>query len=330
MAAQSLRVATYNAELSARGPGLTLQSITKDTDPKHRAVAAVIAAIDADVLLITGIDYDLRGETLAALASHIAGAPYPYQLALRPNAGVATNLDLDGNGKFGEPRDAMAYGRFAGQAGMAILSRLPIKRDEIRDFTEFLWADLPENIRPAETPATQRLSTSGHYEVPIELPDGRSLRLLAYYATPPVFDGPEDRNGRRNHDETAFWLRLIEGKLDVPAPVPPFIVLGQSNLDPMDGEGRADAALALMHHPGLFDPEPRGTSFRKDIGQQGDPRLDTALYDKIGGLRVELVLPSADITVVSAGVLWPPQTDPFSKTLATASRHHPVWVEIRP
>lgn len=327
-AAETLRIATYNAELTARGPGLALQALQRGSDPSQIAAAAVLAALNADVVLLTGIDYDLRGQTLAAFAAKIGGAPYPYQLALRPNTGVATGLDLDGNGRLGEPRDAMAYGRFAGQAGMALLSRLPIDSENIRDFSGFLWRDLPDALVLPDTPAGQQLSTSGHYEIPLRLGDGHSLRLLAYYATPPVFDGPEDRNGRRNHDETAFWLRLMDGRLPQPPPEKPFVLLGQTNLDPVDGEGLRDAVQALLTHPGLQDPAPRSRSAMPDKSQHGDPALDTALYDKIGGLRVEVVLPSRDLTVQAAGILRASPDDPLAKTQAEASRHWPVWVDL--
>jgi hypothetical protein len=72
---------------------------------------------------------------------------------------------------------------------------------------------------------------------------------------------------------------------------------------------------------------PRGSSGRADPGHVGDPALDTALYD-FGGLRVEVVLPSADLRVLASGVLWPPDADPLAPVLAAASRHRPVWVDI--
>ena len=316
--------------MAAKGPGLTLQSLQRGDDPAQMAAVQVIAALGADVLLLTGFDYDLRGQALNALADRVAaaGLAYPYRLALRPNTGVATGLDLDGNGQFGEPRDAQAFGLFTGQAGMAVLSRLPIDAEHIRDFSGFLWADLPGNLMLAETPPTQLLSTSGQYEVPVLLPGGGVLRLLTWYASPPVFDGPEDRNGRRNHDETAFWLRLLARDLPMAAPQVPFVLLGQSNLDPFDGEGRADAIRTLLAHPALQDTAPRGTGQRRDEGQSGDAALDTAFYPKLGGLRVEQVLPSADLHVVGSGVMWPPDDDPMAGVLATASRHRPVWVDI--
>ena len=166
------------------------------------------------------------------------------------------------------------------------------------------------------------------YEVPIELPGGKSLRLLVFYASPPVFDGPEDRNGRRNHDEAAFWLRLLEGGLPMPRPAGPFVILGQTSLDPMDGDGRPEALRALLAHPALQDPQPRGDHGRLEPGQAGDAALDTALYDGLGGLRVSVILPSADLTVEGAGVLWPPDSDPMAATRAAASRHSPIWVDL--
>lgn len=330
--ADSLRVATYNPDLSAAGPGLLLHDLGKKVLPPQRAaVVSVLAALDADVLLLTGIDYDLRGEALAALAARLAeaGVSYPYRRVLRPNTGVATGLDLDGNGQLGEPRDTMGWGRFAGEGGMAVLSRLPFGPDA-RDFSGFLWADLPDTLMPAADPARylQPLHTTGAHEVPVQLPDGRTLRLLTFYASPPVFDGPEDRNGRRNHDEAAFWLRLLAGELPEPAPAPPFILLGQTSLDPEDGEGRPAALRALLAHPALQDPAPRAENTRKDAAHRGDPARDTALYDRLGGLRVEVILPSVDLRVAEAGVLWPEDGDALAGTLVAASRHRPVWVEI--
>lgn len=330
--ADTLRVATYNADLSAPGPGLLLHDLREtDLPPQRAAAVAVIAALDADVIVLTGIDYDLRAEALSVLALRLktAGQPYPYRLTLRPNTGVPTGRDLDRNGQLGEARDAQGWGRFAGEGGIAVLSRLPFGPD-IRDFSGFLWADLPGNLMPEDDPARdiQRLHTTGAYEVPVILPDGRSLRLLAFYASPPIFDGPEDRNGRRNHDEAAFWLRLLNGDLVWPPPARPFILLGQTSLDPMDGEGRPEALRALLSHPALQDPAPRGTHGRNDPEHSGDAALDTALYNGLGGLRVEVILPSADLTARGAGVLWPPDIDPMAATLSTASRHSPLWVDL--
>ena len=73
---------------------------------------------------------------------------------------------------------------------------------------------------PPDLAAVQRLATTGFWDVPVETPSGQ-LHLLAWHATPPVFDGPEDRNGRRNHDEAAFWRLLLEGALPMPPRIRP-------------------------------------------------------------------------------------------------------------
>jgi hypothetical protein len=318
--AETLRIATYNAELTRDGPGLLLRDIASGDDAQVAAVIQVIAQADADVLLLTGIDFDYNLVALGALADALAqhGVRYGYRFALPPNTGVATGFDLDGNGRLGEARDAMGYGRFAGAEGMAVLSRVPI--GAVTDLSGMLWRDLPGAIAPempADVAAVQRLSTTGHWVVPVTLPGG-TVTLLAWSATPPVFDGPEDRNGRRNHDEVALWLRLLEGGLDVPAPVGRFVVLGVGNLDPVDGDGRNEALVSLL-------------SLTQDVAPVGAMGTDTADFTARNGpgtLRVDYVLPSADLTVAASGVLWPAPEDPFAAVVSTASRHRLVWVDF--
>ena len=328
-----LRIATWNAGLERDGPGLLLRDLAGKGDAQTRAATAVIAALDADILLLTGMDYDAGLQALAALQARlaVAGTPYPHAFALAPNTGVATDLDIDGDGRRRGPRDAQGWGRFAGASGMAILSRLPVDAAGAVDHSARLWRDLPETLSPdpPEGPlaAVQRLSTTGHWQVPVRLPDGRALTLLAWSATPPVFDGPEDRNGRRNHDEAAFWHLLIDGRLDRPPPAMPFVLLGDAQLDPLDSNGRAGAMRAILSHPAITDPQPRGTHGRNEAQQQGDPALDTVLY-RFGGLRVGYVLPSADLAIAASGVIWPAPDDPLWPDLQTASRHRPVWVDV--
>lgn len=282
----------------------------------------MIAAARADVLLILGLDYDLELRALDALAARVAarGVAYPYRLALRPNTGMATGLDLDGDGRRGGPRDAQGYGRFAGQGGMAVLSRRPL--GAARDASSLLWRDLPGALlpdgMPEEARAVQRLATTGFWEVPVEVPGG-PVWLLAWHATPPVFDGPEDRNGRRNHDEAAFWLRRLEGALG-PALPDRFALLGPANLDPTAGEGRPEALRALLAHPRVQDPAPQGAVglATADFSARGGP----------GALRVDYLLPSSALRVTGAGVLWPRPDEALRAAAEAASRHRLVWVDV--
>jgi len=67
--------------------------------------------------------------------------------------------------------------------------------------------------------------------------DGVRHRLLVHHPTPPAFDGPEDRNGRRNHDEIrllaevlddAAWLVDDQGKAGGLAKGEPFLIFGDA------------------------------------------------------------------------------------------------------
>lgn len=313
--AEGLRLATWAPELARNGPGLLLRDILKGEDPQILAARRMIEALDADVLVLTGVDYDAG--LLAARA--LVGDGYPYLFALRPNTGLATGIDLDGDGRTGGAGDAQGWGRFSGQGGMVVLSRLPL--GEARDFSGFLWRDLPgANLPPmsAAALAVQRLPTTGHWEVPVLLPGGSSLRLLLWSATAPVFDGPEDRNGRRGADEALFWAQLIEGRLPIPPPAAPFVLMGLGNIDPSAGDGLHPAIRRLLSHPALQDPRPEapGTGLATaDFRAKAGPGL----------LRLDYVLPSTELRVSGAGVLWPQTGEPLAEA---ASRHRPVWVDL--
>lgn len=276
-------MATWHADLSRDGPGLLLRDILRG---EAGAVVAEIAAADADVLLLTDIDYDRGGAALSALAARLAeaGVAYPQLFQQRPNTGLATGRDLDGDGRLGGPRDAQGYGLFSGQGGMALLSRHPVRLRQV--FTELLWRDLPGNLRIAEDPAPeiQRLSSSAHWVLEIDA-GGEPLTLLAWHATPPVFDGPEDRNGRRNADELTLWLRYLDGGFGPPPARP--VLIGNANLDPDRGDGRREAMRRVLDDARLQDPL---------------PGLATVTWEQTGPMRVSYVLPSATLTVADAGV----------------------------
>nr|WP_275116194.1 endonuclease/exonuclease/phosphatase family protein [Aliiroseovarius subalbicans] len=319
--------------MSRKGPGLLLRDLTQGRAEDITEVLAVITTVRPDILHLMDIDHDLGGFALFALQEALrdAGLDYPHAFSARPNAGVETGLDMDGNGELGEARDAQGYGRYTGQGGMAILSRFPL--GEVRDFTDFLWADLPGAIPPLvgaqpfpspEAFAIQRLPSVNHWDVEVLTPDG-PLHLLAFHATTPVYDGDEDRNGRRNHDEISFWARYLDGDLPMPPPAAPVVILGGASLDPEDGEGRHDAIRALLRDPRLQDPRPASDGARQaaNSAHTGDAALDTVDYNdpRPGNLRVDYVLPSAQLSVIDAGTHWPVGQ-------VAQTRHHMVWVDV--
>jgi endonuclease/exonuclease/phosphatase family metal-dependent hydrolase len=356
LAAETLKFATFNVSMGRKGPGLLLRDIVEGRDPDIGVVVEIIARVAPDVLLLTDFDQDLHGVTLAAFAELLAsrGLPYPHRFAPMSNAGSAAGLDLDVDGRRGGPEDSHGYGDFPGAGGMAILSRLPLDVAAARDFSGLLWADLPgadlPDAMPPEVRAVHRLSSRGHWDVPLHLPGGGVLRLLAAHPTPPTFD--RGRNVRRNRDEIRFWTLYLDGALPQgtcadahPCTADgPFVLLGDLNADPHDGDGGRQAVRALLDHPRTLDPHPSSAGGANaatrqggaNASQRGDPALDTADWDDSrppGNLRVDYVLPSSELTITDAGVFWPAPGevgfDLVGLDGATGSHHRLVWVSVR-
>ncbi|MFK7940353.1 MAG: endonuclease/exonuclease/phosphatase family protein [Roseovarius sp.] len=340
--ADTLRIATYHTELTRDGPGLLVRDIAKGKDAQLLAMRQVVAEVAPDILLLQGVDYDHGLAGLTALQGWLAegGVFYPHVFAAAPNSGLPTGYDMDADGRLGEPEDAHGYGSFFGQSGMALLSKHPIDTDAIRDFSPALWVDVPDPLLPvhadgtpfpsAQAQAALRLATVGQWMVPVRV-DKTTVSVLAFHAGPPVFDGPEDRNGKRNHDELVFWQHYLDGVFG-PAPKARFVLLGAANLDPVDGEGYHQAITGLLNDPRLQDPAPRRPNgeLADSPGQSGDPEFDTVAWPvpDPGHRRADYVLPSADWQVVDAGVYWPKPQDPKADVVAEASRHRMVWVDL--
>lgn len=228
----SLRIATYNIE------DVRTAALLSSSNEKLGRVAATIQRIQPDVLFINEISYDQEGgpdfpggeagRNAQRFADHYLAVsqgtglkPLSYTAVMRPsNTGVPFGLDLDHvNGVVSAPGkgyggDCWGYGDFLGQYALAVLVRsdLKVREKEIRTFQKFPWSAMPGALRPKNPEtgvswysdaewAQLRLSSKTHMDVPVELPDGRLLHLLASHPTPPSFDGAEDRNGARNHDE---------------------------------------------------------------------------------------------------------------------------------
>ena len=319
-----------DTDLTRKGPGLMLRALTDRPDDQSTAAIAVLAAATADILVLSGIDHDYGLHGVRALQNRLAGTgqTYPHIAAISPMSGKASGVDIDGDGRLNEPEDALGYGWFSGENGLAILSKLPL--GAIEDLGRVLWADVPgsaaRDVLSVDAANVVPLASTAHWRVPVMAQSG-TFDLLAMAATPPVFDGPEDQNGLRNRDQLLFWANaLSDGTFTAP------ILAGRFNLDPMDGEGHRTALRALLSHPRLQDPapiSPGGAVFESDIPNTGPPAQDTAAWQKPPGpLRVDYILPSRDWTVIDSGVLWPAPGDPFAETVAQAGADLLVWVTV--
>lgn len=311
-----LRIAVFHADLSRAGPGLLLRDMLARAPPVDIMRAAqIIAEAKPDVLLLQGFDYD-AGQVALTEFNRLIGtgaAAFEHVFSARPNTGWPSGVDLDGDGRSHAPRDAHGYGRFAGEGGMAVLSRLPL--GPVIDLSGLLWKDLPGADLPKSADGTAfpseaawevlRLSTTAHWDVPVEIAPGSFLHLLAFHATPPAFDGPEDRNGRRARDEHRLWQAYLDGALPRGPPEGPFVLLGTGNLDPSQGEGSAFMRAYLADRR-WQDPAPL----------QGQP---TAFWPPpLGPLRVSYLLPGANLRVLDAGILPGAEAEYRSNAVAPA------------
>ncbi|MEM6904693.1 MAG: endonuclease/exonuclease/phosphatase family protein [Pseudomonadota bacterium] len=364
--AETVRIAIFNTSLARKGSGQLIRDIEEGDDRQVRNVAEIILRVRPDILVLNEFDHDPSARALTGFRALLeagvagqAGLAYPHAIHGPVNTGVPSGHDLDGDGRRAGPRDAFGFGRFPGQYGMAVLSRYPARLGA--SFARFRWADLPGALRPHlpdgapyHTEAAWgdlRLSSKSHWQVPVDLPDGRRVDLLVAHPTPPVFDGPEDLNGRRNADEIRLLLAMIEGapwliddqgaRAEEPGA---FVVLGDLNADPVDGESRAEGIGALLSHPRVQDPLPTSAGARQAASQgganakhQGKAERDTADWrDKPGpgNMRVDYALPSVDLEVVGSGVFWPRADNPLARLVKggfppASSDHRLVWVDIR-
>ncbi|WP_457771768.1 endonuclease/exonuclease/phosphatase family protein [Phycobium rhodophyticola] len=114
-----------------------------------------------------------------------------------------------------------------------------------------------------------------------------------------------------------------------------FAILGDANLDPQDGQGIKLAIRGLLASERVTDvrPQSEGAKVAADKSHRGDPALDTVDWpgrekQGPGNLRVDYVLPSADLTVTGAGVFWPAPDQSGHELARRASRHRLVWVDV--
>ena len=369
----SIRVATFNASLNRDRPGQLVADLATPGDAQARNVAEIIQRVRPEILLLNEFDYDPDGRSVTAFRVNYLqkaqnGAEpiaYPYAYSAPVNTGVASGVDLDDDGRADHPvgdraygNDAFGYGAFPGQYGMVVYSRYPIDAAKVRRFGAVLWKDQPGALLPSKadgspyySPAALgrfRLSSKDHWDVPIAV-DGREVHLLASHPTPPAFEGPEDRNGRRNHDEIRLWADYLAGGersryLGSLAPPATFVLLGDLNADPIDGGSVPGAIDQLLKHPAInaaVIPTGPGAAeaSRLQAGanrdHKGDPAHDTADFDdrSVGNLRADYVLPSRDLAVVGSGVFWPTADDPLARLVrmtptVASSDHRLVYLDL--
>jgi hypothetical protein len=368
-----VRFATFNASLNRTTEGALVADLSTPGNAQAAGAAETIQRADADVILVNEFDYAADGEAaelfrdnyLAVGQNGAAPVDYPYYYVAPSNTGVPSGFDLNNNGVVGEPGtqaggdDSLGFGFFPGQYGMVVYSKHPIDTPNIRTFQGFRWADMPDNLLPAdyytdEQAERLRLSSKSHWDVPVRI-GKKTVHVLASHPTPPSFDGDEDRNGRRNHDEIRFWADYVSGRAASSyiyddeggrgglKPGSRFVVMGDQNSDPHDGDSWPGAIQQLLEHPQVQDPQPASAGGPEAAARQGganlrhlsDPAYDTADFNDDpapGNLRADYVLPSKNLRVLDAGVWWPAPREPGAELTGEypfpTSDHRPVYIDI--
>ncbi|MDT0330452.1 endonuclease/exonuclease/phosphatase family protein [Nocardiopsis lambiniae] len=371
----AVRFATFNTALSRGRPGGMARALASAGWGRARVIAEIVQRVRPDVLLVNEFDHDPTGRALRSFArGYLArgwngaeGVDYPYAYAAPVNTGVASGVDLNGDGRVvREPgsvayaEDALGFGRFPGQYGMAVFSRYPLGVARARTFRSLRWAEMPGALLPVdpvtggpffspEARAVARLSSKSHWDLPVDPGWGRPVHLLASHPTPPAFDGPERRNVLRNHDEVRFWVDYltpgadgyirddagVRGGLE---PGAPFVVAGDLNADPGEGASSSKAITRLLEHSRVVDPLPHSQGGRGRVGSAvgavGHGEV-CAEDTRRGHLRVDYVLPSRGSSVGARGVFWPALDDPLVRLTGAGrpfpgSDHRLVWVDVAP
>ena len=362
-----LRIATFNVALSAQQPYGLKQRLYSKSDLQLQNIAAILQKVRPSIVLLNEFDFDESGESVDLLQSNylqrsqheLEPISYSHVYVAPSNTGIPSGFDLDRDGRLDCPGDAFGFGHFPGQYAFVLLSQYELERENIRTFQKFLWRDLPGALLPdhpdrlgqgdwysKDELAILRLSSKNHVDVPVWV-HRHQLHLLLSHPTPPVFDGLENRNGRRNHDEIRLWSDYLSGGEHANYLIDDagksgglhsedlFVVLGDLNADPVDGDSYNQAISQLLEHKRIHPavwldkkvPRSKGGKFQepRNPPHRGDPAEDTAAW----GLRVDYVLPTRELEILRSGVFWPKPDETEAALLKPSSDHRLVWVDLK-
>ncbi len=359
---RSVTFATYNIE------DLTTEQVQSRGDPQAAAAARVIQEVRPDVLALNELVNNRQASVVKDVPAtptnarafvenylrvpqreDLTGIEYPFVHTPPSNTGVHSGMDLDNDGTIddtpgdqGYADDAYGFGQYPGQYALAIVSRYPIETDAVRSFRRFRWQDMPDSeivrdpvsdmyLTDEETDRF-RLSSKTHVDVPVACL-GTTVHALLAHPTPPVFDGPENFNGKRCHDE----IRLLadyaagvsyvcddDGRRGGLYDDASYVLLGDMNASPGDDETLR--AVDTYFLGGEFNTRRFPTS---PGGAQASSPYLTAEF----GQQVDYVLPSPDLSVRNSAVVWPSENANrrgLRRDVETASDHRLVWADVVP
>lgn len=361
--ADTVRIASFNVSFDRTAQGQLAKQMSQPGMVQINNIAEIIQRTAPDVILLNEFDHDGSATETQAVAdfqknylgvSQHGSTPihYPYFYIAPTNTGLKRE---NAKGDYG-------FGRYHGQYGFIILSKYPLETSKLRSYQQFLWKDMPNAALPKNQDGSSfiapssladfRLSSKNHTDLPVNV-NGTLIHLLAMHPTPPVFDGPEDLNGRRNHDEIRLFADYIDPKKSAYlvsdqgskgglSDEAKFVILGDLNADPIAGDSYQKAILQLLTSPkinpdfyqGSLVPTSKGGLAYSKTRTPNQPRNSlTSAF----GLRVDYALPSNNLVALSSGVFWPAKnsTERYlvedkkgNQGKKVSSDHRLVWVDL--
>ena len=357
-----VRIAQFNLR------EMSTAKLLDGADEQAGAAAEVIARFAPDIISINELQFDIEG--IPSLGSPGApsstqpgtfdgGAGNAKRLADRVaavNAAAAfphTAITLGNSGftwagpTLGNPSFVLrGWGDWPGRFNSAILTKFPIAYDKIRVINEFAWDALPGNsIEKMKTaigtgvPAGFPLFEKGIVVVPVEVAPGALLYMVMHHPVAPAF---EAINPYRHFDELQGLKLFLDGKLPGVEPLPAgakFVLIGDLNADPEDGDSLDGGIEPILSHPALnvFFPSGAGTkgkngqynTYLSGCGKDDGSTVDdpTTKFQ----MQLDYVLPSKTFGAAKVGEVFFPdfQAQKADFQLACkASDHRLVYVDV--
>ncbi|MBW2522711.1 MAG: endonuclease/exonuclease/phosphatase family protein [Deltaproteobacteria bacterium] len=343
----SVRIAQFNVQ------GLSTDKLLDPANGQVRAVTEIVARFDPDILCIEELEYDLEGVPVAeqvpgrfdggaqnaariaaALNAATSGAPYEHTLITLSNSGFLWAGPDNGVLEFG----SRGAGELA-DMNYGIVSRYPILKDQVRVVTDVAWSDLPDNVTAqmqseigAVVPEGYPLFSKALVIAPIDV-DGEVLVIVLLHPVPPIIYPTWPY---RNHDELGGARALLDGVLPGVDPLPEdarFVLVGDLNADPDDGDSLPGAIRQLLDHPRLVPYQPEGAGTGGNNPQRNTNVSDcpsTTPIDPTASFQLQLdyLMPSATIgEPLDGGVFFPAESADFDLA-CRGSDHMMLWAEL--
>lgn len=227
-----IRFATYHVDMEYSDFNTALSETASGNVQRLQNVAEVIQIANADVLLLTGISgadgsgndgyrYSALNQFLdsyvgVAQDADVKAVEYRYVYMAQSNSGIPVleDIDRDGSAAGTLPGDAVGYGNYWGQKSFAILSKYQLDTNGVRNFRELKWSAVPGVTEPKDASGANwfthdtwqqmPLLNSNFIDIPLSLPDGRKIQLMATYLETPKEIDSSDRGYQRNSAQLSF------------------------------------------------------------------------------------------------------------------------------